>query len=179
MPGPVFLTGDDVTLRTVERDDLDFLQRNRNHPAVRRWMPRVQPENREQLEADFEGYMSDTGGVNLLACVDGDAVGFCSLFDVNHDSGRAELAAWVTPDAQGAGYGTEAAELLVEYAFAERRLHRLVAGALATNEPSRAGLETLGFVEEGRQRDQYFVDGEYVDRVLYGLLESEWRNGAS
>ncbi len=114
--------------------------------------------------------------VNLLACVDGDPVGFVALFDWDESSGRAELAYWVAPDHQGNGYGTEATELAVEYAFDERRCHRLVAGAHETNDASRALLETLGFREEGRQRQHVFVDGEYVDTVLYGLLANEWRN---
>ncbi|ELZ87348.1 GCN5-related N-acetyltransferase [Haloferax elongans ATCC BAA-1513] len=176
MPGPVFLAGDDVTLRPVEREDLDFLQTHRNDPEIRRWLPRVHPQNREQLESEFEGYMSEDGGVNLVATVDGDPVGFVSLFDVQHESGRARLAAWFEPDAQGQGYGTEAAELLVDYAFDERRLHKLVAGALATNDPSRGLLESLGFTQEGRQSDHYYVRGEYVDRVVYGLLETDWKN---
>ncbi len=35
MPGPVFIRGEDVTLRTLERDDLDLLHRSRNNPAIR------------------------------------------------------------------------------------------------------------------------------------------------
>jgi ribosomal-protein-alanine N-acetyltransferase len=36
-------------------------------------------------------------------------------------------------------------------------------------------LETLGFVHEGTQRQAKFVDGEYVDLRVYGLLVDEWR----
>ncbi|RBI63543.1 GNAT family N-acetyltransferase [halophilic archaeon] len=174
MPGPVFVSGDTVSLRTLEREDLPFLQEHRNRPDVRRSLGRVHPQNREKLDQDFEGYMANA--VNLLACVDGDPVGFVALFDWDESSGRAELAYWVSPDHQGNGYGTEVTELAVEYAFDERRCHRLVAGAHETNEASRALLETLGFREEGRQRQHVFVDGEYVDTVLYGLLVDEWRD---
>lgn len=173
MPGPVFLSGDTVSLRTLEREDLSFLHEYRNRPEVRRSLGRVHPQNREQLEQDFEGYMSNA--VNLLACVDGDPVGFVALFDWSESAGRAELAYWIVPEQQGNGYGTEATELAVEYAFDERRCHRLVAGAHETNDGSRALLEKLGFQEEGRQREHVFVDGEYVDTVLYGLLAEEWR----
>lgn len=174
MPGPVFLRGDTVSMRTLEREDLDFLQTHRNHPEVRRMLGRVYPQNRDKVEQDFEGYMSNA--VNLLACVDGERVGFVALFDWNESSGHAELAYWVAPDQQGNGYATEAVELAVEYAFDERRCHRLDAGAHETNEASRALLEGLGFEEEGRRREHVFLDGEYVDTVLYGLLADEWRD---
>ncbi|MFC7044036.1 GNAT family N-acetyltransferase [Halobacteriaceae archaeon GCM10025711] len=173
MPGAAFLHGERVTLHTVEREDLAFLQRHWNHPDVRRRTARVHPENGQQVTDAFEE--SDADGVRLLACADGDRIGVVSLFDVDEAAGRAELVAWLTPERRGNGYATEAAGLLVDYAFDERRLHRLEARALATDDEARAVVETLGFEQEGRLRDEQYVDGEYVDRVVYGLLEAEWR----
>ncbi|QPV64904.1 GNAT family N-acetyltransferase [Halosimplex litoreum] len=176
MPGPVFLRGDRVTLRPPEDEDLDFLQRNHNDPAVRRSMPRVHPQNREATREEYvEG---GDGTVGLLVC-DGDGanpdrLGFCALFDIERTSGRGEVGAWLAPEARGEGHATEALSLLVDYAFAERRLERLNAGRLATNGRSAALLDRLGFVAEGRRRGYYFVGGERVDRVEYGLLGDEW-----
>ena len=119
----------------------------------------------------------DSEGLGLLACVDGDPVGLLSMFTFEADSGRAFIGARFVPEAQGKGYGTDAVGRLVEYGFDERRLHRVGAGARADNDASRAMLETLGFVEEGRHREHYYVEGEYVDRITYGLLESEWQAG--
>ena len=172
MPGPIFKHGDRVDLHTVEREDIDFLHRNYNRPEVRHWMPSVHPRNREQVEERIED--TDEDDTTLLGCVDGEPVGSISLFDFQHASGKARIGAWVDPEYHGEGYGTEMTELTLEYAFDERRLHRLTAGALETNDPSRSLLESVGFEEEGRLRDGYYVQGEYVDRMLYGLLESEW-----
>jgi RimJ/RimL family protein N-acetyltransferase len=116
--------------------------------------------------------MSD--GVTLLVCRDEEPVGFVALFDWSESSGRVEVAYWITPDNQGEGYGSEAVGLAVEYAFDERRFHKVVAHAHAQNDASRALLESLGFQQEGRRREHVFLDGEYVDSISYGLLESEW-----
>ncbi|WP_459193481.1 GNAT family N-acetyltransferase [Halosimplex sp. J119] len=179
MPGPVFLRGERVTLRPPEEEDLNFLQRTHNDPAVRQSMPRVHPQNRDATREEYvEG---SEGTVGLLICdgddPDAERLGFCALFDVSTDSGRAEVGVWLDPAAEGQGYATEALSLLVDYAFNERRLHRLNAGRLATNDRSTALLERLGFTEEGRRREYYFVGGEFVDRVEYGLLTSEWDDG--
>lgn len=179
MPGPVFLSGDRVTLRPPEESDLDFLNRNHNDHRVRRSMPRVHPQRREDTRGEYlEGSETATG---LLACrgegPEADRLGFCALFRIDEDSGRAEVGVWFAPEAQGQGYATDALELLVGHAFDERRFHRLEAGAMATNDRSRALLERVGFSEEGRRRDYYFVAGEHVDRVEYGLLAGEWRSG--
>ena len=176
MPGPPFLHGEKVDLHTVVEADAEFIARGRNDPAVRPWLPRSRPHAVAEAREDVEGYMSDDSeGLGLLARVDGDPVGLVSMFMIEADSGRALIAAWFVPEAQGKGYGTDAVGRLVEYGFDERRLHRIGASARADNDASRATLEKLGFVREGCRREHYHVNGEYVDRITYGLLESEWR----
>lgn len=172
MPGPVFLDGERVSLHTLERDDLAFLHEHRNRPDVRKLLGRVRPQTRDDLDADFEGYMSNA--VNLLVCDGGEPIGFVALFDWTESAGRVEIAYWITPSRQGSGFGSEAAELAIEHAFGERRCHKVVAGAHASNDASRALLESLGFREEGRLRDHVFLGGEYVDSIRYGLLEDEF-----
>jgi hypothetical protein len=53
MPGPAFLRGNGVALHVVSEDDHEFLQRNWNDPAVRRSMPRVHPQRREETRAEY------------------------------------------------------------------------------------------------------------------------------
>lgn len=48
MPGPVFLDGDHITLRTIEEEDLEFLQRIINDPEVWRSLGAVTPTNAEE-----------------------------------------------------------------------------------------------------------------------------------
>ena len=178
MPGPPFLHGERVDLHTVVEADAEFIARGRNDPAVRPWLPRSRPHAVTEAREDVEGYMSDDSeGLSLLACVDGDPIGLVSMFMVEADSGRAFIGAWFVPEAQGKGYGTDAVDRLVEYGFDERRLHRIGATARADNDASRATLDKLGFVQEGRHREHYYIEGTYVDQITYGLLESEWRPG--
>ncbi|SDJ40292.1 Protein N-acetyltransferase, RimJ/RimL family [Halovenus aranensis] len=173
MPGPVFLDGEGVTLRPLERDDLSFVQTYYNHPDVRQPLGRTEPKTAGDLEDDFEGYMQES--VNLLICADDEPVGAVALFDWDETAGRVEIGYWVVPDEQGNGYGSDAVSQALTYAFEERRCHKVVAGVFATNEASQGLLETLGFEQEGRFRDQIFVNGEYVDAIRYGLLAEEWR----
>lgn len=175
MPGPVFLEGEQVTLRTVEEDDLEFLQRDINDPNVRRSLGATDPVNAEQEREWFEE-MSESGAVSLLVCTDDDPVGTIGLSDINETWGRAEVGYWLTPDAWGEGYATAATELLVECGFDQRRFNKIVAHAYDFNTGSRRVLEKVGFTEEGVHRKEAFVNGEFVDVHRYGLLASEWRN---
>lgn len=191
MPGPVFLAGDRIDLRTVDEDDVPFLQRWINHPSVRKYMSlfRTPYSHEEYVEEIYESFDTDSDGASLLICphewdgedLDGPddgptPVGSVQLYPIKDDQGWANLAYWVTPPAQGNGYATEACELLLAYAFDDLGLHRVMGNALAPNEASRRVLEGLGFVREGAQRECAFVEGEYVDQILYGLLREEWQS---
>ena len=180
MPGAMFAAGDSVALHTVEEEDLEFLAAARNDPAVRRPLTLNRPSNGEQIREFFENAISADESASFLVCTDGDGadavepVGSVVLFDEDETAGTATVAYWVVPEHQGEGYCTEAAGLLCEYAFAERRLNKLRADVLATNDASRHVLETLGFVEEGLLREEKYVYGEYVDVHRFGLLADDW-----
>jgi len=176
MPGPVFLHGETVDLHVPDEDDAAFVARGRNDPDVRPWLPQSRPQTVAETADDLaEPAGGDTDDVRLVVCVDGEPVGMASMGRLDNDDGRAVVGAWFRPDAQHQGYGSDALGRLVRYGFEDRRLNRVGAAARADNEASRAMLESLGFVQEGRQRDVYYFDGGYVDRVVYGLLESDWR----
>ena len=174
MPGPMFAEGDTVTLRTVEEDDLEFLQSARNDPAIRRPVTLNRAANAEQTRESFENAISNDDSVSLLACVDEEPAGMVVLFDENDVTGTATLAYWIVPDHWGNGYATEAAGLLCEHGFADRRLNKIRADALGSNAGSRRVLEKLGFVEEGLLREEKFVGGKHVDVHRFGLLADEW-----
>jgi RimJ/RimL family protein N-acetyltransferase len=178
MPGPVFIEGERIELRTVERADVEFLQRGVNHPDVRRHIGTFRtPYNHERYEEEcFESIDSDGDGASLLVCPHEreDPVGSVQLYPVDHGRGWANLGVWIVPDAREAGYATEACELVVEYGFDGLRLHRISGVAVTPNVASRQLLESLGFTHEGTNREDAFVDGEYVGQERYGLLEDEW-----
>lgn len=191
MPGPVFAEGDRVTLRPVEEEDLEFLHRWRNHPEVRVPLTDTDPRNAAQMEEFFEESVSNDGdGVNFLVCAEDaeptrevpeDAettpVGEIAIPWVREPHATGMMMYWVAPPHQGNGYVTEATELLLDHAFRERRLAKVWATVLESNEASRHVLEKVGFVEEGCQRKETFMDGERVDSYRYGILAEEWLDG--
>jgi RimJ/RimL family protein N-acetyltransferase len=180
MPGPIFLEGEDVTLRPVEREDVPFVPRAMNDPAV--WRPALDgnPMNGELAEEFFETVLTTEGDVHCLVCADEQPVGHVSLAasqygpDETSRARSAELAYWIAADHQGQGYGSDAAERLVQYAFEDRNLRRIDARVGSFNEASAALLESLGFTHEGTRREAAWYRGEYHDMLTYGLLREEW-----
>ncbi|WP_435319822.1 GNAT family N-acetyltransferase [Haloarchaeobius sp. TZWSO28] len=175
MPGARYLDGDDVTLRTVEEEDLAFINETINIRQVRLGMTMAGPAPMASTRSHFEENISDDESVNLLICVEDDEpAGMIILFDIDDRRGKAEIGIWVAPDYQGNGYGTEAAALVVDHAFQQRRLHRVLARVLTTNDASARIWEKLGFTHEGTLRESEFLDGEHVGMRYFGLLEDEW-----
>ncbi|WP_248903593.1 GNAT family N-acetyltransferase [Halocatena marina] len=175
MPGPTFCDGDIVELRTIEEEDIEFLQQLINDSRVRTSLAAVEPKNREQ-ERDWVGSLGDDDSVHLLICADGERVGCISLKPPNEIWGVVEVGYMIAPEQWGNGYATDALATLCGYAFNERRLNKVYAHCFTTNPASRRVLEKVGFEEEGLLREEAFIDGDHVDVHRYGLLANEWQN---
>ncbi|MEZ3116066.1 GNAT family N-acetyltransferase [Halobaculum sp. MBLA0147] len=174
MPGHVFRRGDRVALRTVEPEDDEFLARHRNDPAIRYPNGEYEPLSSAGVERYRREAVEGDDGVTLLACVDGEPVGLVFLFDESVRRGVAEVGYWIAPDERGQGYATAAAGLLVDHAFRERGLRKVVAELIAENDASAAVVEKLGFQREGRHRRELLVDGSYRDLLRFGLFADEF-----
>jgi len=173
MPGPVFLRGEGIELRTIEKEDAEFLAASVNDPAVRNSMSMTDPVSVGSEDEWIESLWEEDD-VHLLLCDDGEPVGNVSLHHLRDRHGTAEIGYWVAPDHQGQGYATSATRLILDYAFNERGLARVGGRAFATNEASQRVLEKAGFVEEGLTRQDVFLRGERVDTVDYGILAEEF-----
>lgn len=179
MTGGAFLTGDRVALRPVEPEDLSFVRDGVNHPRVRQAVGQPMPSNLPTEERWYEEANRNHDVIQLLIWADDERVGAIELDPIDREDGTAELAFWIHPDHQERGYAREAVGLVVDYAFAELRLHKVTANAFATNEASRHLLADLGFAEEGIGREDAYLDGRYVDTHYFGLLADEWRDRRS
>lgn len=169
MPGPPFRSTDAAELRPVEPADHEFLAEHWNRRDVR-----LMTNTNEPLTTDdVAEFVESDESVNFLVCADGDPVGTAWLFAEDGVHGRGEIGYWIAEPDRGRGYATAAAELMVEYGVAERRLRKLFARVFEGNEASARVLEKVGFRQEGRLREHYYVDGEYLDATLYGYLVDE------
>ncbi|MUV59200.1 GNAT family N-acetyltransferase [Halogeometricum sp. CBA1124] len=180
MSGPVFLEGDGVTLCPADQSDIDFLREHENDPRIRETRTVRMPTSADHVTARLGGTMGreeETVGL-VVRDEDDEAVGFVYLLREESNAvgfRYAELAYWIAHRRWNEGYATAAAETMVEYGFEELCLHRVKASTFAANEASQRVLEKVGFEREGVAREEVYADGEWHDRVRYGLLEDEWR----
>lgn len=172
MPGAAFLEGEEVNLRTVEEEDLEFIRDTFNMPEVWKNLDLDRPQNLEQERDFFENVICEEKPVNLAISVDEKMIGLISIHEKDCDS-VGEIGIWIHPDYHGEGYGTEASEILIDYAFDELRFHKIFTRAYESNEGSQRVWEKLGFTQEGELREQVYREGEHENVYCYGLLEEE------
>ncbi len=77
-------------------------------------------------------------------------------------------------DYRGKGYGAEAVRLILRYAFYELNLNRVGLDVIEYNEQAIRTYEKAGFQLEGRVRSAVLRDGNSYDRIMMGMLYSEW-----
>jgi RimJ/RimL family protein N-acetyltransferase len=104
---------------------------------------------------------------------DDEVIGTCTLHALSPEHKRAEIGYALGRAHWGQGYGHEAANAMIGYAFDVLDLHRLEADVDPRNHASMRCLERLGFRKEGYARERYHLYGTVHDAVLYGLLRRE------
>ena len=74
----------------------------------------------------------------------------------------------------GRGYGTDAMELILCYAFTELNLQRVSLTVFEFNQRAVRSYEKVGFRVEGRQRQGMQREGRRWDILFMGILHEEW-----
>jgi RimJ/RimL family protein N-acetyltransferase len=105
-------------------------------------------------------------------------IGFIGLqkiaeYDLHHRN--SDLFLYIEKAKQRKGYGGEAIEWALKWGFDMRELHRVSIGYIGWNPDAGRLYERLGFVQEGRERECFFSQGRFWDKVVMGMLEGEWR----
>ena len=170
------LKGEKVTLRTVERTDLPRLHELKQNvdlvlPAYGEWSPIPLVA----YEKQFEKHLDDDDPSFFVIEADGKVVGELFLHHKNRHWGTTQFGIGIyDPDYVGKGYGRDALNVLLQWAFRIQGYRRVSLTVGAKNERAMRAYRACGFVEEGRFREEAYYNGQYEDVVAMGLLRSEW-----
>ncbi|MEU5026775.1 GNAT family N-acetyltransferase [Streptomyces milbemycinicus] len=171
--------GELVRLRPMEPEDAEALWRWNHDPEVMRWMSDgyAQPLShvRKRLEErPRNAYGEVLYGVEVLA--DTKLIGLVRLRDAEPETGRAELDIYIgEKEYWGRGYATDAMRTMCRYGFDKMRLHKITLTVVTENLAAHRVYQKIGFVDEGRLRQEFRRDGRWYDMFTMGLLEGELR----
>ena len=103
-------------------------------------------------------------------------VGVCGLMVADPIARSAELWIYVAVG-QGEGTGAAAVEELLREGFHTLALHRVFVRVFGFNEGGRAFFRSVGFRDEGVERDGVFKRGRFHDVWRLSMLADEWGVG--
>ncbi len=174
-----------LLLRPLEMKDAKDVTGNVNNLNVTKWLlvvpypyrlkdakDWIESQTKKKKEKPRKDY---TFGIELLE--ERRVIGAIGLHKVDRYQGKADVGYWLGERYWKMGYGSEALEAVIEFAFGRLKLRRLEAGVFPRNPSSGKLLEKFGFKIEGFKREgvRCKADGKIKDEYIYGLLKREYR----
>ncbi|MCC7430217.1 GNAT family N-acetyltransferase [bacterium] len=172
-----FLVGKKVYLAPFELDDAKLACKWFNDFEVTKFLQMRFPLNLFKEEELLKKITTSEKDVLLKICLteNDKPIGTAGLHGINTINRNAVFGISIGEKAEwNKGYGTEATELLVGYAFEKLNLNKVSLRVYAYNPRGKKTYEKVGFKLEGILRQEVFYGGTYHDEFLMGILAEEW-----
>lgn len=160
---------------------LSLLKQNQSHlQAELTWLNNQISliDAKEYIRAGLERFAANNG-LRAGIWLQDHLAGIVSLHNLVWVDRKGSLGYWLGASFQGQGLVTKACRVLINHSFNELKLNRLEIQCAPDNHRSRRIAERLGFTQEGVLRRSWWIQGRFVDQVVYGLLASDWQDKTS
>lgn len=111
----------------------------------------------------------------IIAKENKECIGQIAYFLVDTKNNFAEIEYCIGSAFQCRGFATEATKAVIDYGFSKIKLHKVQICHKSINIPSKRVIEKCGFHYDGTLRDYFYMNGVYVDRLYYSILEKEYK----
>jgi ribosomal-protein-serine acetyltransferase len=171
----------EIELRQIESRDAEqlFELTERNRAYLREWLPWVDhSHSTEDTRRFITGALSQyhaNRGPNGAIWLDGAIVGSVGCHPIDWANHACSIGYWLDSGQQGKGIISKCCAALIDYLFDEMKLHRVVIQCGVGNTKSCAIPKRLGFTREGVTREAEWVNDRWVDLIVWGMLEQDWR----
>ncbi len=163
-----------VGIRGATQVDVPYLAALFRHEDVAPFLAAIRPSSDDEVAAEVERAEGDPEGYGIVVFeAGGESIGTATWERVNRRSRIASVGGFVIdPEHRGRGLSVDAAWALHAYLF-ELGFHRLQMEVYGFNERALRHAERCGWIREGVRRKAYWRNDEWVDGVLFGLLEED------
>lgn len=167
------LSGVNIKLRAMEPEDLEVLYQWENDSSNWEISGTLTPYSKYILDQYLASAHQDIYTLKQLRLMivsnDGNErqIGCVDLFDYDPKNKKAGVGLLIgSKSDRKKGYGSEAMQLLIDYAITTLDIHQIYANVITENKPSLKLFEKLGFVITGTKKDWLFNNGKFSDEYL-------------
>lgn len=170
------IEGSNIRLRQWRDEDLSSLTTWRNDVTLQaQLMARARGSDEAKVRNWLESRTNSPDGLFFVAATleNDQAIGYLQVNNLNLVDQHGELGICLAPALQGKGYGTEAIRLVAGYLSATWGLRKISIRVIADNQRAIKSYLKCGFVECGRMREHFLIDGQWKDVLLMELFVGE------
>ena len=175
--GLPLLTGQGITLRELRLSDAPALLSMLSSEEVARFISPppttvqgferfIQWTHREREAGRYICFGVVPDGMEV-------AVGLFQVRELEPGFGTAEWGFAIGSVYWGSGLFAEGAQLVLDFTFDVVGVHRLEARAAVQNGRGNGALRKVGALQEGILRRSFLRNGDYLDQVLWAILDSD------
>ncbi|WP_346882119.1 GNAT family N-acetyltransferase [uncultured Algibacter sp.] len=173
----ITLKGEHIYLRALEPEDLEFVHTIENDESIWEISNTQTPYSKFLIKQYLENAHKDIYEAKQLRLVISNynqvALGMIDLFDFDFKNKRAGVGILVKEtDHRLQGYGKEALQLLIDYAFSHLGLHQLYCNISEDNSVSISLFKNYGFKPIGLKKDWNLVNGSYKNEYVFQLINN-------
>ena len=174
------LVGNNVYLRKSCFDDCQYFAVWEAKPEVNRFFTIDDGRDYQQTVREYIEREKDPQAVQWTVCAvaDGRPVGRIYVSNINEHYDSLDISRIYIADTadRGKGYGREALELILRWAFDEMNEKRVTLDHFQDNHIAASLYEKTGFKREGIMRCAGKKNGRYLDLCLMSILREEFYN---
>lgn len=160
------LKGEKIYLRLLERKDIRILENICDDEKVKRYNT-ISSENDKEENTNFRKALSMINEKEVL-------VGFITYKESNYCKNVYSMGITIGSRYWNRGYGQDSIKLLLNYLFTELNAVRVELEVIKTNIRAIRCYKKCGFVEEGIRTSKCYLDGEYVDTIIMGIIKDDF-----
>lgn len=174
----MILETDICKLRAVDPEDLNYIYKLENNPALWDVGHTLTPYSKFTIREYLENAHRDIYEVKQLRLAickkDDSIVGVVDLYDFDPYHKRAGVGIVIPQDLdRSKGYASAGLQMMIDYSFNRLRMHQLYAGIAEDNVASRKLFEKLRFRESGIKKDWIATDQSYKNEIIYQLINEK------
>ncbi len=173
----MMISGRLTYLRPITEEDFESIYKATKDSEIRYMTGTINNFTLEDIKWHYERVNKDDSRYDFAICLkrSNEIIGDITISDIDRmDNKEGFRIALHNLGNLGKGYGTEAVKLAIYFAFEELKLNRLQLEVFSHNPRGVKAYEKAGFTIEGALRQSLYINNQYSDEIIMGILREEY-----